>query len=272
MNKDIKIAIAFYGITRSLKYTIDSIYKNIINPTKEIANVKIFCHFFSQTSIENPRTNESIITDPNEWKLLNPDIYIIDEVDVAKEKIIYENLIKFGNAWEDDGQSLKNIIRQLISLQIISNKIEENDNFDYIIFARPDMIYHDSFSDIIKKQINKQNKICIPYWAWSGGLNDRFAICGKKAYKIYGNRIDQALNYCISKNKPFHSERLLMFAIQKSTSQLNTMPHRATRVRGNGIHADEVFTKVKSAKIIEAFFLCNVIPILNNFFRVKKLK
>lgn len=265
-----KIAIAFYGITRSLKHTITSIENNIINPAKEIGEVKIFCHFFNQKIIENPRTNESGALDPYEWQLLNADVNLIEEIDNYKENSIYEELIQYGNSWEDDGQSLKNILRQLLSLQKITRIIKEDGQFDLIIFARPDMLYHDSIYEIIKNNKVNKNNICIPYWSWSGGLNDRFAICSKSSYEIYGERISHSLDYCISKKKPMHSERLLMYALQKSSVQLNLISTRATRIRSDGSHAHEIFNKVKIAKRIEAFIFCNIKTYIN--FKVKLIK
>ena len=263
-----KIAIAFYSITRSLKYTINSIQENIINQAKCAGDIKVYSHFYKQDVISNPRTNESATIDPDEWKLLNSDVNCIEEIDDDTEKELFNKIIQYGNSWEDSGESLRNILRQLSSLHKVTRLIENDGDFDLVIFARPDMCYHDIFpiQDFIKNI--KENTLAVPNWAWSGGLNDRFAICGSEAFKIYGYRADRLIDYCRTKKKPMHSERLLMFAVQTSTSQLMTTSLRATRIRANGVPAVENFTRIKIAKRIEAYLLCNVIPTFN---RIKNI-
>ena len=77
-----KIALCFWGLTRSLKYTIDSIKKNILQPLDD-GNIeyKIFVHSFSFNSIyNNPRAEERNITlDFDEYILLNPDFVEIED-------------------------------------------------------------------------------------------------------------------------------------------------------------------------------------------------
>ena len=137
-----KIAIGFYGITRSLSYTINSIQKNIVFQAKKEFDTTLFCHFFKQESINNPRTNEVGLLDVNEWKLLNCNKVLIDDIDTLKENELFTQLFKFGNSWEDNGESLKNIIRQLLSLKIVTNQIQKTDEYDVIVFIRPDMLFH----------------------------------------------------------------------------------------------------------------------------------
>jgi len=54
-----KVAIGFFGITRSLKYSIESINKNIFDVFKE-NNIEydIFIHTYFLKSYDNKRANE----------------------------------------------------------------------------------------------------------------------------------------------------------------------------------------------------------------------
>ena len=41
-----QIAVGFFGISRSLKWTAPSIKKNIITPIQSLGKVKIYGHFY----------------------------------------------------------------------------------------------------------------------------------------------------------------------------------------------------------------------------------
>ncbi|APW42761.1 hypothetical protein [Rhodoferax saidenbachensis] len=252
------IAIAFYGITRSLKYTVESIRKQILEPARQVGSVQVYCHFFKQYSINNPRTGEIGELDVDEWQLLQPDVAQIEEVDTETENRYLVDLLPYGNAWEDDGQSLRNILRQLISLERVTQMIHQAGAADIVVFLRADMLYHDKFPFADWVSMVQHNTVMVPYWQWSGGLNDRFAVCGASAFVRYGSRIKNAERYCASMNKPLHSERLLMFTMMRSPLQLATMSMGATRVRSDGGHAKESFSRVKFAKRVDGFLRCNL--------------
>lgn len=252
------IVIAFYGITRSLKYTIESIRSNILEPARQAGKVTIYCHFFKQHTINNPRTGEVGRLDVDEWRLLSPDVSCIEEVDSAIEDKHMAMLLPYGNAWEDEGQSLRNILRQLISLQRVTQRVQQQSAIDMVVFLRADMLYHDQFPFAQWVSTVRADTVMVPYWQWSGGLNDRFAICGKEAFGCYGERIENAVRYCEIKSKPLHSERLLMFTLSASSLQLAVTSMRATRVRSDGTQAQESFLQVKFAKRLDGFLRCNL--------------
>ena len=91
-----KVALCFWGLTRSLKYTIYSIKKYILNVLK-IHNIeyKIFLHtFVFNSSYYNPRAEEyDIQLDFNEYTLLEPDYLQIDNQDVIKDDNIETSLL-----------------------------------------------------------------------------------------------------------------------------------------------------------------------------------
>ena len=85
-----KVAIGFYGITRSLKYTIDSIKTNIFDVfTKNNMDYDVFLHTYFLNNYSNKRAKETITTniDNNEYKLLNPKYFNQDDQDEIKKKI-----------------------------------------------------------------------------------------------------------------------------------------------------------------------------------------
>ena len=57
-----KVAVGFFGITRSLKFTLNSILKNVIRPLEELGyDYKIFLHTYELNNYKNIRTKKRII-------------------------------------------------------------------------------------------------------------------------------------------------------------------------------------------------------------------
>ncbi len=235
-----KIAVCFFGITRSTSFTIDSIRKNVLIPSSELGDVKVFCHFFNQRYITNSRSNESAELSTDEYKLLEPDQVEFDEPELFISQSDFEDVKKFGDIYNDDYSSIKNLFHQLYSLNKVTN-MSLSWKPDVVIFARPDLQYLDNLKEELESTLLKNDTVIkVPNWQNCGGINDRFAIIsGRQAIEAYGKRYLKALEYCKSKSKPIHSERLLKFAL--SNKKIERIPHRAVRVRANGEIVHENF-------------------------------
>ena len=86
------IAICFFGITRSLKYTIKSIKENILQAFEENnIDYDIYLHTYKITSdYVNYRAKETTAAndiDNEEYKLLNPKYLKIDIQEIIKKKV-----------------------------------------------------------------------------------------------------------------------------------------------------------------------------------------
>ena len=70
------VALAFYGLTRSLGYTIDSIRQNIFGPLSEAGyTYDVYLHTYDLQHLANARTGEAAALNTSEWQLLQPDFY-----------------------------------------------------------------------------------------------------------------------------------------------------------------------------------------------------
>jgi hypothetical protein len=249
-----KIAICFFGITRSLTFTIQNIVENVITPARELGEVKIFCHFFDQKKIDNPRSGESFALNTKEYELLNADDVVLEKPDAFLLTSKFKEVTAYGDAFGDGHVSTRNLFHQLRSLNCVTNRALAW-NPDIVIFLRPDLFYHDSFLDTLKKAVQaKEPCLHLPNWQHWGGMNDRFSVAvGKSAIKSYGQRYDSILDYCSENNSPIQSEKLLKYSLK--SIKCNLIKLRATRVRGNGDMKNELFHHYK---IIELHsFLAN---------------
>lgn len=236
-----KIAIGFFGITRSLKYTIKSIEKNILNVFR-VNNIDydIFLHTYNLSNYTNVRTQENVkFVDNEEYKLLKAKYVQIDVQDKIKQQINMLLYRTHKDPWGTNYNSVDNFILAQYSKSMLVNMIENtNCNYDYILYIRPDCLYIDTFSIDYFKYINN-NTICIPNFHLFGKykFNDRFCISNMKTYKLYGNVFRHLLE--ISKQQPLHSETILGELMHNYNLNIVKIPFRFSRVRFNGLIVDK---------------------------------
>ncbi len=236
--------IAFFGIDRRLDITAPSIIENIIRPAQEHFQVKLMAHLWSVTSIDNDRSGEK-------GKLAAPRLSLLPEGEYKIEPPIeraghpdFQTLCEFGDFWGDGFKSLFNLYSQLVSLTRVTNMALE-EKPDYVIFVRPDLLYHDSFEPSLKvvKESEATSIIGLPNWQPHGGFNDRFAICkGRSATEAYGKRLACVLEFCNVSSAPLHSEKLLKYAVTQSNIKVKKISARASRIRIDGRSQVEDFS------------------------------
>lgn len=239
-----KIAVCFFGLIRSLKYTHDSIKKNLFDIlTNNGHEYDIYIHTYDLEILTNIRSGEkNVKLDVNDYKLLNPKEIIIEDQDEFDKSFNYEKIMSYGDSWPcSKFNSLKNLIRQLNSLKKLTNLISQKPKYDIYIYIRPDLKIITPF-DVSWLNL-KNNQIATPiYFKHCGGLNDRFAIGKFEAIKTYGLRLDEIYNCCNAKKnkkRPLHSEQLVKYIIEKNNIQNIDLYITLVRIRGNGIEVQK---------------------------------
>ena len=235
-----KIGICFFGLTRSLKYTLPSIQKNVFNVlTSHNMDYDVYLHTYDLKGLTNKRSGEiNCPLDTEEWKLLNPVEHKITNQDEFDKSFNWNMLFKHGDIWKDGYNSIKNAIRQLNSLKIVTSLWINKPKYDYYIYIRPDLYYVNEIdiNDIVE-HIQLKNIIVIPYWGnYRGGFNDRIAYGSYEVMKIYGNRIDYIPSIYTQNRvkKPYHSERYLTIIIRNHQIFIRYCKLKAIRIRANG--------------------------------------
>ena len=248
---DTKIARCFWGITRSLKLTLPSIEEYIFKPLKK-ANIlyDIYIHTYIVSDIySNPRAGEaSIKLDNNEYKLLNPYKYSIEDQNSIDASIQFNKYELKGDPWKKynsydnylsySKKSFYNHIRALRSLKQVTCMWQNNStDYSHIVYCRPDVTYITPFNI---SWLSSSNSIYIPNFGRYGKnrlkLNDRFAIGRPEQMKIYGNRFNEALQY--SKKHQLHSETFLADILKKNKIHIKFIEFGFIRTRANGNLAD----------------------------------
>ena len=232
-----KVALAFFGITRSLKYTIhsiDAIFMNFFK--KNNISYTIFLHTYSLSNYQNTRTEENLPNvDNNEYKLLNPDYIEIDNQDKIKNNICIEQYRTFPDAWNiADYNTTDNFLLAQYSKSRVTQMITNtNIEFDNILFIRPDCLYIRHL-DLVYLQNADDISIVIPNFHLDGPFkfNDRFCITNYKTYKLYGDVFKYMLD--ISKKQSLHSETVLGQLMDSFKLKIIRVPFIFKRIRCNG--------------------------------------
>ncbi len=233
-----KVAVGFFGITRSLKFTIKSISKNVIKPLQELGyDYKIFLHTYELNNYKNIRTKENYTNiDNEEYKLLNPDYFEIEKQDLVLESINPEKYRTYKDPWDTNYNSVDNFLLGQYSKMKLTNIIEKSQiNFDYIMFLRPDVEYlnpleHSFFKNVINKTISIPRFGIYPHA--KPHFNDRFAITNQDTYKIYGKVFDELFE--ISKKQILHSETVLTKYLTRNNVEYEYIQFVFKRIRIDG--------------------------------------
>ncbi len=224
-------------------------------PSRLLGEVKIFTHFFDQKEINNPRADEKGILDRAEFKLLESHWLELESPSNLLGQYDFDKLKSFGDPWNNNFSSLKNLIYGLHSLKQ-SWLAAETWDADAYLFLRPDIMYHQSFYTVLKDIVeNKKSGLCVPLWQGWGGCNDRYAIATNKAAgRCYAERIDRAHIYCEKFGKPLHSEHFLLNCIKHDRIPLWFMRLNGTRVRSHGGFAKENYKLFRKSNFPVAWY------------------
>ena len=231
-----KIALAFWGITRSLKFTIDSIKEKIFKALrKNNIEFNVFIHTYKLNNYVNMRTGEKNKNVNNdEYKLLTPHFIKIDEQSEISKKLNLTRYRRHPDPWGTNYNSVDNFILAMYSKSKVTRMIKRSKiDFDYIVFLRPDVRYLDDLKNDFFNKVNN-NTICIPnfhlYPLYK--FNDRFCICNKNTYIQYGDIFDKLLS--LSERQSLHSETIIGQLMNECKINVIRIDFRFLRVRCDG--------------------------------------
>lgn len=243
-----KVSLVIFGIPRATDVTLEPFNCNVLRPAEKAGEVSLLGHLYEQKSVENSRSGESAALDPANYAPFKERFNLLLEAPgAAFKEPRWSQLKQAGDFYEDDYKSLANLLHQLHSIKQAYQLAMETVSPDVVIFARPDLLYHDAIPvDIIERAARNPNQCYLPTWQWWGGFNDRMAVCGHLAARAWSQRLDAALRYCRVTGHPVHAEKLLRFALTEAGVAMRTLPVKASRIRVGGVVREEIFDPMKS--------------------------
>jgi hypothetical protein len=207
-----KGAIIFWGLTRGLKHSIENLRSHLFDVLKENnIDYDIFIHtWYFKGNYENKwHKIKSIKLDFEEYKLLNAKYVIVEDQDKVQENFNFKQYQSQGDYFKNNFQSFNYYILSLISQKKITEKFKEKkDEYDFVIFQRPDILYKKKFNINWLNLIN-DNNIIVPIFGSSPGnncyeINDRWCLCNSDNAVKYGTILNHILDY--SKNNIVNAE------------------------------------------------------------------
>ena len=237
-----KIAICYWGVTRSTKYVYNSHFQNLFNILKNnLIEYKVFMHTWKVENDQNIIWENvcAIPVDYQEYTLLQPDFYKIDDQQNFKDQLIFSDYFdrelynKYGgdthHEWRP--QLIMNHLCALESQKRVYKMVNvSGEKFDYVIFIRPDV---EILNTIDINILNFSFDIIIPSYDHHEGLNDRFAILPFNNASNYASRIDEIKEFRKT-NGRIVSEKYVKFIINKYYKNLKFIDFYMKIVRPDG--------------------------------------
>lgn len=237
-----KIAVCYWGMTRSTKFVYSSHEKYLYDILKK-GNIDydIFMHTWKIEGDVNIiwENISPIKVDYEEYKLLNPTFYKIDtQCDFLNTihfpDYFYEDLYRmYGEQAEWRPQLILNHLCALESQRRVYNMVVEESTrkkYDFIMFIRPDMLLLNEFN---VDWLNSSYDITVlGYENWSG-INDRFAIIPFEKAGKYAERIMEIKEFRKT-NGRIVSEKYVKYIVDKYYSTVGQINFLMKLVRPDG--------------------------------------
>lgn len=252
-----KVAILFWGLVRSLKFTIDSLEQNVFKVLRD-NNIQydkfIHCYYFNRKYTNNRASEFKIDLDADEYKLLDCDYVERDNQDKVAKKLKLNKYRSKKDPWHSKYQSVDFFILSMYSKLRVTRMVQKtNKKYDYLLFLRHDVQYLNKFEIKWFKNI-KKNEIYVPNFCLKHKMNDRMALVHYSNGLVYGNLFKHLYKY--SKKNPLHSEtfhyRILHKLIGKLKIKYIDFFFRRIRANGSVFHRDKrLHLRLKKSKPTE---------------------
>lgn len=233
-----RVHLGFFGITRSLRYTLGSIRDRVVQPARDAGLRPLLSgHFHLPAVISNARSGEAgIVPDQDEAALLELDRCLVEP---QRPELVADALTvcrSYPDQFGDGYASMRNLCFQLRSLdRLWTLMAPEVGDEDWVLFLRPDLLYLDTFpiADLIAAMDADACEMAVPRWHCWGGLNDRFALCNAYAAEAYATR-GEHVAASAAETGGLHPESLVAYAARQAGLRVKPLDLRAVRVRADG--------------------------------------
>lgn len=201
-----KVAICYFGLTRSVTKVYQSHHKNIFHILEENSvDYDIYMHTWSLKGKQRVNTNAiDRKIDYDEYQLLHPNYYKIEDQEKFTNHLDFRNYFD-QKLWLEVGDDPEYgewppllILNHLCALEsqkrVTEMVIENGSHYDFILYLRPDVEFHKAL-DIASILALKHQEIAIPDFDHGEGYNDRFAALTYQTAPLYGMRINQIAEF-----------------------------------------------------------------------------
>jgi hypothetical protein len=234
-----RVAICFWGIARSLKYTHNSIKENIFNVLKH-NNIEFETFFYTysiNTAYNNVRANEKVNRfDNDQYKYIEFDNFKMVPQEDVRNQLNINSYKSRKDPFNNNYSSVQNYILAMYSRKNAFKMINDSEKqYTHFLFIRPDMKYLNKINIRWFTDCDKDTIYIPAFHQYNFKFNDRMALCSNlEIARLYGNCFDGMLEY--SRQNPLHSETYIRYYLLKNYKKLKiiSIPFYFNRVRYNG--------------------------------------
>jgi len=241
IQKSKTVVLIFFGLVKNVTSSQLAGYSRwLVDPWRAAGwDVKGVMHTHRVEHVTNPRAEERGISlfqskSIAAFSNLVPGLVVSVTDGADSDKLFYPaSMIRTHQHWAGPGEIVtkRNFIRQLHSLELGTALAKQNfPDAELYIFVRPDVLFSASVAPF---QPSPQTLI-VPRFHPFGGFNDRFAMCGRETFEIYGTRFQHLAAFL--KVAIMHAETFLKWVlVDKHRLGVNQHPGIVFgRIRANG--------------------------------------
>jgi hypothetical protein len=210
-----RVALAFFGINRSLRLTIESLQVQLFARLHaECVPFDVYLHTYTDALVDNPRAHENNVSLPGAAEMIELLKPIRHALSTAAEADLAMPIARFtarGLAYP--AVTTRNLLRQYYSLSHVTALwAERRSEYVAVAYVRPDLMLVRPL-DVVAMLSSQRHEVVVPYWHAWGGLNDRLAFGHPDAMLVWGARGEHAAEF--ARTWPLHAERLLLWVVTK---------------------------------------------------------
>jgi hypothetical protein len=173
-----RVALAFFGINQSLRWTFTSLERHVFAPLRaHCVQFDVYLHTYTDALVDNPRAGEVNVSLPGSAEmidLLQPARYELSSSAQADAAMPLQRFSKRGLRYPP--VTARNLLRQFYSLERVTRLWGgKSSAYAAVAYLRPDLKYVRPL-DVVGALSVRMSEVIVPYWRSWTGLNDRLAI------------------------------------------------------------------------------------------------
>lgn len=215
-----RLAICFFGQVKNIEEDhARAFIQHVVRPLMACyPQIDVYVHTYNMVRFSNPRNEEDDVAidvvaslerlvtmlrqvePPGRISLKG--LQITEPLDADKSFHPLEFYLSRGDPWDNEGISMFNLLRQLYSLDQVTQQWErdkEPDHYAAVVYTRPDLLFHTMLPLVASEEDARHtllaNALYAPQFDEFRGLNDRFAFGSSYVMRVYGHRMNYIESY-----------------------------------------------------------------------------
>ncbi|CAB1102034.1 unnamed protein product [Ectocarpus sp. CCAP 1310/34] len=242
-----RAAVCFFGLTRSLRWTLPSVQKRLLEVLRQGMAVDVFVHTYSLVEVNNNRAGETkVMYGPyvNDFLALNPTRSLVtnqDDFDLIWTDPLSMTHYNWNYPEEDAPGVIRNVFRAYWSMSMSWGLMAEHAvaggfEYDAVVLARPDVWFHYDVDLPTRTLPLPEHTVFLPSFdaelAAQVRKNDRFAYGSMTTMRVVMNRLATLLAADTGQlTGEIDSEYVLGHHLRKNDISVQMLDLLLTRIR-----------------------------------------